>query len=114
VIPPFFLVPLWAVAIPAMMVEGGDVGAAFWRSTDLTRDRRLRVLAVFVVAALATALGGAIVVVLFGAGAVGSLALWIYGAVVSCAIHPLPAILYTLLREEKDGATVGQIAAALD
>src|SRR5262252_1745572 len=42
VIPPFFLLPLWAVTIPAMMVERADLGTAFQRSMDLTRDRRLR------------------------------------------------------------------------
>lgn len=114
VIPPFFLLPLWAVAIPAMMVERCDVGAAFWRSTDLTRDRRLRILGVFIVAGLAVGLGGAVVMALFGVGAIGSLAIWIYTAVASTFVHPLPAILYALLREEKDGVAAAQLAAALD
>ena len=114
VIPPFFLLPLWAVAIPAMMVERCDVGAAFWRSTDLTRGHRLRILGVFVVAALATGLGGWVVMALFGFGAIGSLALWIYAAVAATVIHPLPAILYVLLRGEKEGMTAAQAAAALD
>ena len=39
-IPPLFLLPLWAVTIPAMMVERTDVGGAFNRSIELTRDRR--------------------------------------------------------------------------
>ena len=29
-------------------------------------------------------------------------------------MHTLPAIFYVLLREEKEGATAGQITAALD
>ena len=114
VIPPLFLLPLWAVAIPAMMVEKGDIGAAFARSVDLTRDRRLRILGVFVVAALATGLGGILVVMLFGMGAIGSLALWLYAAVASTVIHPLPALLYTHLLAEKYGVTRAQVAAALD
>ena len=114
VIPPFILLPLWSVAIPAMMVEKGDIGAAFARSVDLTRDRRLRILGVFVVAALAVALGGWIVVALFGFGPIGSLALAIYGAVASTVIHPLPGILYTHLLAEKHGVMPAQVAAALD
>ena len=114
VIPPFFLLPLWSVAIPAMMVERCDVGAAFWRSTDLTRGRRLQILGVFVVTAVAVVLGCAVVLAVFGGGAIGSLALWLYGAVVSTFVHTVSAILYTLLREEKDGVTAAQVAAALD
>ena len=114
VIPPFILMPLWAVAVPAMMVEKGDIGAAFARSVDLTRDRRLRILGVFVAAGLAVGLGGWILVALFGIGPIGSLVLTIYGAAVSCVVHTLPALLYTHLVAEKHGVTPGQVAAALD
>src|SRR5262249_2532410 len=37
--PPFSLRPLGAVPIPAMMVERADLGTAFQRSMDLTRNR---------------------------------------------------------------------------
>lgn len=114
VIPPFFLLPLWSVAIPAMMVEKGDIGAAFARSVDLTRDRRLRILGVFAAAGLAVLLGGWILVALFGFGPVGNLVLAIYGAVASTFIHPLSAILYTHLLAEKHGVMPAQVAAALD
>jgi hypothetical protein len=114
VIPPFILLPLWSVAIPAMMVEKGDIGAAFARSVDLTRDRRLRILGVFVAAALAVALGGWVVVALFGFGAVGNLVMVIYGAVVSTFLHPLSGILYTHLLAEKHGVMPDRVAAALD
>ena len=114
VIPPFFLLPLWSVAIPAMMVEKGDIGAAFARSVDLTRDRRLRILGVFVAAGLAAIVGAWIVIALFGLGAVGSLALTLYGAVVSTFLHPLAGILYTHLLAEKHGVMPDRIAAALD
>ena len=114
VIPPFFLLPLWSVAIPAMMVEKSDIGSAFARSVDLTRDRRLRILGVFVAAGVAVLLGGWILVALFGFGAIGNLVLAIYGAVASTFIHPLSAILYTHLLAEKHGVMPAQVAAALD
>ena len=40
VIGPLFLIPLWAVTIPVMMVERTDLGGAFNRSMDLTAGRR--------------------------------------------------------------------------
>ena len=40
--------------------------------------------------------------------------MWIYGALAGIVMHTLPAIFYVLLREEKEGATAGQIAASLD
>ena len=48
-----------------------------------------------------------------GHGALGSLALWIYSALAGIVMHTLPAIFYVLLREEKEGATAGQITASL-
>jgi hypothetical protein len=114
VIPPLFLVPLWAVTIPAMMVERTDIGASFQRSVDLTRDRRLPILGTFVLWAVVFVAGAAVIVALLGHGAIAHLVLWVYAAVAGTVMQPLPAIFYVLLCEEKEGATVGQITAALD
>ena len=114
VIPPFFLLPLWAVTIPAMMVERTDIGGAFNRSMDLTRYRRLPILGAFLLWALIFAAGAVVIIVLLGHGPIGHLVLWVYSAVAATVVQPLPAIFYVLLREEKEGATVGQIAGPLD
>jgi hypothetical protein len=114
VIPPFFLLPLWAVTIPVMMVERTDIPGAFSRSIELTRNRRLPILGVFVLWAFIFFAGSVVVVLLLGQGAVSRLVLWIYAAVAATVLQPLPAVFYVLLREEKEGATVGQIAGALD
>jgi len=114
IIPPFFLLPLWAVTIPAMMVERADLGTAFQRSMDLTRDRRLPILGVFVLWAIIFAVGGAVIVAILGQGGAGRFVLAVYGAVASTVVQPLPAIFYVLLREEKESATVEQITAALE
>ena len=50
---------------------------------------------------------------LLGHGALGSLALWICSSLARIVVRTLPAILYVLLREEKEGATAGQITASL-
>jgi hypothetical protein len=114
VIGPLFLIPLWAVTIPVMMVERTDVGGAFNRSMDLTAGRRLPILGVFLLWFVIFALGAIVIIALLGHGALGSLVMWIYGALAGIVVHTLPAIFYVLLREEKEGATAGQITAALD
>lgn len=114
VIPPFFLLPLWFVTIPAMMIERGDIADTFNRSIDLTRHRRLTILFTFLLWAVVVALGGAVIWLLLGDGPLSHLVLWIYGAVAGTVLHPLPAIFYLLLREEKEGVTVERITAALD
>lgn len=113
IVGPLFLVPLWAVAIPAMMIERSDMGGAFNRSMDLTGGRRLPILGAFVLLALIIAVGAYVITLVLGYGPLAQLVLWIYGAVVSTVLHPLPAIFYVLLREEKEGASAQQIAAAL-
>lgn len=114
VIPPFFLVPLWAVTIPVLMIERTEFGATFSRSADLTRYRRLPILGAFALFVAIFIVGGVVIVLLLGYGALGSLVLSIYAAVAATVIQPLPAIFYVLLREEKEGVAIGQITAALD
>lgn len=114
VIPPFFLLPLWFVTIPAMMIEHGDIAGTFNRSIDLTRYRRLRILGTFLLWVALFAVGAIVIWLLLGDGALSRLVLWIYGAVAATVLHPLPAIFYLLLREEKEGLSVEQMTAALD
>jgi hypothetical protein len=111
---PLFLVPLWAVTIPVMMIERSDIAGAFNRSMDLTSGRRLPILGAFVLLGVIVAAGAVVIVLVLGHGAPAQLVLWVYGAVASTVLHPLPAIFYLLLREEKEGVTAGQITAALD
>ena len=113
VIGPLFLIPLWAVTIPAMMVERTDIGGAFNRSMDLTAGRRLPILGVFLLWFVFFALGALVIIVLLGHGALGSLALWIYGALAGLVMHTLPAIFSVLPREEKEGLAAGPTTAAL-
>jgi hypothetical protein len=114
IVPPFFLLPLWAVTIPVMMVERTDIGTAFQRSIDLTRYRRLPILGAFVLWAVIFAIGAGVIVGLMGHGGVARFILAVWGAVAATVVQPLPAIFYVLLREEKEGVTAGQITAALD
>ena len=114
VVPPFFLLPLWAVTMPAMMIERGDIAGTFNRSIDLTRYRRLRILGTFLLWAVLFMVGAIVIGLLLGDGGLARLVLWIYGAVAATVLHPLPAIFYLLLREEKEGVSIEQMTAALD
>ena len=114
VIPPFFLLPLWAVTIPVLMVERTEIGAAFRRSALLTQHRRLRILGAFLLWALLFMAGGAVIVAVLGHGGLGRFVIEVYAAVAATVIQPLPAIFYVLLREEKEGATIDQIRTALE
>lgn len=114
VIPPFFLLPLWAVTIPAMMAERLEFAAAFSRSADLTRYRRLPILLAFVAWTVMVAVGAVVIYLVLGHGPLASLVVWVYGAVASTVIQPLPAIFYVLLRDEKEGMAPAQLAATVD
>jgi hypothetical protein len=114
VVGPLFLIPLWAVTIPAMMVERTDVGGAFNRSMDLTGGRRLPILGAFLLWLIIFVVGALLIFAVLGAGALGSLVLWLWSALIAIVVHTLPAIFYVLLRDEKEGFSAGQITAALD
>ncbi|GEP57069.1 hypothetical protein [Reyranella soli] len=114
VIGPLFLIPLWAVTIPVMMIERADIGGAFNRSMDLTAGRRLPILGAFLLWFVIFAIGAIVIITLLGHGALGSLVMWIYGALAGIVVHTLPAIFYVLLREEKEGVSPAHVVAALD
>ena len=73
------------------------------------------VLGAFVLWWVAFLLGSLVIELLLGyRSGIGRLVGFVYGAVAATVLYPLPAILYVLLREEKEGATIEQITAALD
>ena len=55
-----------------------------------------------------------VIFALLGRGGLGRLVSIVLAAFVGTVLYPLPAIFYVLLREEKEGASVEQITAALD
>jgi hypothetical protein len=121
VVPALYLITVWAVTVPAMLVEGTGVRDSFQRSAELTRGRRWRVLGASVVCAvIVVAVFGAISAVLNAVPIVSertelqSLLRWLAGAACAAFIHPLSAILYTLLRQEKEGLSIAQIVSTLD
>lgn len=120
VLPGLFVLARWMVAIPAMMAEGTDITASLQRSSDLTQDRRWRVLGVWLFCSFSVfATYFVLLIPILGALGIGigSTAFITIGAVtgslVSMIIYSVPPVLYLFLRREKEGTTPESIAAAI-
>jgi hypothetical protein len=116
--PGLWVLTLWAVAMPAMLVEGLPLGAALKRSAKLTQGHRWGVLGVHVLLFVLLVVGGGLLWLgLYGVlgTAVGSTGFqvlgWLGGSVLSMVFCSLPAVLYVLLRGEKEGTPIADIAA---
>jgi hypothetical protein len=120
VAPGLYLMTIWMVAMPALLVEDGEIVDAFRQSAELTRGRRWRVFGAGTVCVLAA-------IVAFGFVSLGLRTIpimserfelqawlhWLTGAVVLTFVYPVSAVLYVLLREEKEGLSVSQIVGTL-
>jgi len=104
IIPGVILTLMWVVSIPAMVVEGTGIFDSMSRSSDLTRDNRMRILAVGILVFVALA-------VIFIATAIFAIITPILGVIaglaVAVAVYPyvsiIGAVLYFRLREMKEG-----------
>jgi hypothetical protein len=121
IVPGLWVLTIWMVAMPALIVERIGIGEAFNRSTDLTRHRRWRVLGTFIVATLAVGIPVAIFNALVGnvmglrEDSFGDVILtYLTTSVIDVARSSLPVVLYVLLRAETESAPIEQIAAAVD
>ena len=107
--PGLYVLSLWMVAMPAIVVERSTVGGALDRSAALTRERRWLVLGIFVLVAIPAILVVEIVGTVTGIFFVT----WLLEAALSTVLVSLTVVFYALLRGEKEGTTPAQIAAAL-
>jgi len=109
IVPGLWVLSLWMVAMPAMLVERSTVGGALDRSAGLTRGRRWQVLGAFLVVAVPVV----IVAQVLGISTGAFVLFWLIEAALATVLVSLSAVLYTLLCGEKEGATVLQIATTL-
>jgi hypothetical protein len=119
IIPGLILAAMWAVAVPAAVIEEMSATAALSRSQELTRDRRWRVFGAYFIAGLITVIGGAIVGGVVGVAAgidstVFLIAVWAFVALTQAFTACVVATLYYYLRREKEGVEIHQIAAVFD
>ncbi|MBV8190843.1 MAG: hypothetical protein JO339_26620 [Alphaproteobacteria bacterium] len=121
IVPGLWVLTIWMVAMPALIVERIGMGEALNRSTALTRHRRWRVFGTFIVTVLVVGIPVALFNALVGnvmglrEDSAGDVILtYLTTSIIDVALSILPVVLYVLLRAEQDGATVDQIAAAVD
>jgi len=119
IIPGLYLATLWAVAVPVAVVEQAGVGDSFSRSSELTEGRRWRVFGALLVSGLTVMAIDAGV-----AAGMGDIAgdnegpmlvvVWIVGAITQAFLSTLSGVLYSFLRQDKEGADVDTIASVFD
>jgi hypothetical protein len=113
-----YIVVSWFIVVPVLVMEEIGFFAGFGRALDLSKGRRwsiLGLLLVYVVLMLAIGAVLAFVVVVFSdAPMVQELALIPFGAFYSTIGAILPAVVYYLLRAEKEGVGIDDIAKVFD
>ncbi len=130
VVPGLILMLMWAVVVPAAVIERTSVTASLSRSAVLTKQRRWRILGVLLLAGLAIGVVNMVVLGVVsatiglgfasGAGALATpdptllVAQWLIGGVTLSFIACLIATLYYFLRREKEGVDIDQIASVFD
>jgi hypothetical protein len=117
VAPGFYLMTVWAVAMPALvLIEDMEFIDAFRQSASLTKGRRWRVFgtvaACILMAIIAFGLASLVlylVPIVIERTELRTMVLWPVTAIVAAFLNPVPAVLYVLLRQEKEGLTVEEI-----
>jgi hypothetical protein len=97
VVPGLFLLTIWAVIAPVIVVEGSDVLAAFARSRELVRGFGWPVFGALIVALLIEAVGSLIFFRVATAIADGPLVRIVFGALAATITAPITALLAGVL-----------------
>ncbi|MGK2955606.1 MAG: YciC family protein [Solirubrobacterales bacterium] len=108
IVPGIILALMWAVAMPSLIVENKGVFDSMTRSSELTKDNRMRILGVGLVilaAYLVLAIVGGVLVA--ATPIVGVIALIILGVLIYPYISIIAAVLYYRLVELKEGVVTG-------
>ncbi len=107
IIPGVILALMWSVSMPSLVVENKGVFDSMSRSSDLTKDNRMRILGVvLVVIAIYIAIliiGGLLTAAV---PVVGIIALVVVGVLAYPYVAIISAVLYYRLRELKEGVAV--------
>jgi hypothetical protein len=121
IVPGLYLLALWVVATPVMMVERTDLAGAFRRSSELTRGRRWRALIALISCFLFfIVIFAAILFPLLARLGISSESIiyhavtLVTGSFTSMVLYCVPPVLYVFLRKEKESATVQDIVATFD
>lgn len=124
IVPGVLMALAWCVAVPVYVVEQPGVFGAFGRSADLTRNNRLRILAL----AVLWIVGVIILSIILGVvgGILGAVSFGLFRIVQEVIVQPaisvvsalfgatLSAVLYVELRRVREGAGPQALAAMFD
>ena len=115
-IPAVVLLVMWAVIVPACVVEGRGPIESMVRSADLTNGHRWKIFAVFLVLVIAYVVVGELTEAILApigptlAGLAGLAWIAAWTAYWNCAV----IMMYRDLRVAKEGVDTGEIAAVFD
>jgi len=114
----FYIFVIWFVVVPVLVVEDTRFFAGFGRALDLSLGRRWSIVGLLLVYGLLIIAAGAVVVlltILLPDAAILSVVLLIpVSAFYSVMGAILPAVVYYLLRSEKEGIGIDDIARVFD
>lgn len=119
VVPGMILGTMWAVAIPAAVIEERSATQSLSRSQELTSGSRWRVFFSYLVSLLILIVGGSVVAgvveeITGEASTASVVVLWAFAALVQAFTACLVTTLYYFLRREREGIDINEIAAVFD
>jgi hypothetical protein len=116
VVPFFFLLVMWAVVVPACVVEGLGPIASMSRSTQLTKGHRWKIFGIIFLLLIVSVIGNKLIpLILVPAGLVVlSLGLVIWTAIWAAYWNCVLIMTYHDLRVAKEGVDTAQIASVFD
>lgn len=124
IVPGVILLLMWAVAIPALVVERNGIMAAFGRSVELTRGSRWKILALFIVVAviywLVSMLVGILGLTMYSTASYAGLTIgniigsMIVGTISNMLWGTIQPSLYVELRQAKEGTSIESLAQVFE
>ncbi|MEJ2117422.1 MAG: hypothetical protein P8Y36_05755, partial [Alphaproteobacteria bacterium] len=116
IIPGYILMVMWAVAVPACVVESSGPIDSLSRSSELTKGYRWQILGIVLIFGVLSGLIGNIVQSLGAMGGVVSLmiVMIIWQGISQAFYSVLMAVMYHDLRTTKEGGDVNTIASVFD
>jgi len=97
IVPGLYLLTIWAVVIPVIILEKRKVGEAFSRSRQLVRGNGWQVFGVLLILLIATAIAGAIVGGVFNLFLPDFLGSWLGATAANAVVVPFFAVAVTVM-----------------
>jgi hypothetical protein len=97
IVPGFFLLTIWSLIVPVIVLENSGIMDSFGRSRELTRGYRWGVFGRIIVTVLITAVAGAIISLITRALLPDSVDEYVANVVSSSATAPFAALVWTLM-----------------